>query len=225
MPTEVCSYRLSVRGKPIGSHVLSTSQRGRLTFLEAKFMLQGPMGNVTVLQRSKSHRFNFHSLSFQEETGGRGDARQFNVQFDLETGLVRANKSGDIAEIPYTRPYVDPLGLLYRIRQLRVEEERVRAPMLGKDVVVERIRTLELDTTLGKREAYEYQLHPGGSYVYVDTSEPHLILMLSQRVDGQLMDATLVRVDEETDFAPRDDRRQRRQQQGRRRRPRQHQRK
>jgi hypothetical protein len=225
MPTEICSYRLSLRGKPIGSYVMSTSVRGRLVFLEAKLTLQGPMGNVSVTQRSKCHRFDFYSLSFQEETVSRGETRQFSVQFDAETGLVRANKSGDVADMPYTRPFLDPLALLHRIRYLDTEIThvaeitQVRVPMIGKDVVVERIQSTELSTAFGKREAYEYQLYPGGSYVYVDSAKPNHLLMLSQRVDGQLMDALLVRVDEEVDTALKDDRRNRRQQ-GRRRRPR-----
>jgi hypothetical protein len=220
MPTEICSYRLSLRGKPLGSFVTSTSLRGRLAFLEAKLLLQGSMGNVTVTQRSKCHRFDFYSLSFFEETQSRNETRQFSMQFDAETGLVRANKSGDIAEIPHTRPFLDPLSLLYRLRQLGPEAAQTRVPMIGKDVIVERVQTSELTTALGKKEAYEYQLHPGGSYAYVEVAEPHHILMLSQRVDGQLMDATLVRVDEEADAPQRDDRRSRRQQ-SRRRRPRQ----
>jgi hypothetical protein len=220
MPTEICSYRLSLRGKPIGSYVISTSVRGRLVFLEAKLVLQGSMGNVSVTQRSKSHRFDFYSLSFQEETVMRGETRQFSMQFDSETGLVRANKSGDVADMPYTRPFLDPLALLHRIRYLEAETTQARVPMIGKDVVVERIQTSELTTALGKRQAHEYQLHPGGSYVYVDAAEPHHLLMLNQRVDGQLIDALLVRVDEEADTPQKEDRRNRRQQ-GRRRRPRQ----
>jgi hypothetical protein len=218
MPTEICSYRLSLRGKPIGSYVMSTSLRGRLVFLESKLVLQGSMGNVSVTQRSKAHRFDFYSLSFHEETQTRGENRQFAMQFDSETGLVRANKSGDVADMPYTRPFLDPLALLYRVRHLG-ETQQLRVPMIGKDVVLERTQTTELSTSAyGKREAHEYHLYPGGSYVYVDAASPHHLLMLSQKVDGQLIDATLVRVDEEAD-APRDDRRNR--QQGRRRRQRQ----
>ncbi len=220
MPTEICSYRLSLRGKPLGSYAVSSSIRGRLVFLEAKLLLQGSMGNVSVTQRSKCQRFEFYSLSFQEETASRNETRQFSMQFDDETGLVRANKSGDVADMPYTRPFLDPLALLYRIRHLNPDATQTRVPMIGKDVVVERVQTTELTTALGKREAYEYHLHPGGSYVYVDVAEPHHILMLSQRVDGQLLDAALVRVDEEADSPQRDDRRNRRQQ-GRKRRPRQ----
>ncbi len=198
--TEICSYRLSLRGKPIGTHSLSASLRGRLIFLEAKLTLQGQMGNVAIVQRSKSHRSQFHSLSFQEDTITKGENRSFHVNFDLDTGLVRAHKNGnDVATIPYTRPFLDPLGLLYAIRQLSPEQERWRLPMIGKDVVVDRIGTTSMDTPLGTREAYEYQLHPGGSYLYVDTQAPHPILMLSQRIEGQLLDAILVRVDEEAD--------------------------
>ncbi|MGL4611382.1 MAG: hypothetical protein ACRCYY_17180 [Trueperaceae bacterium] len=222
MPTEICSYRLNLRGKPIGSYVMSSSVRGRLIFLESKLVLQGSLGNVSVTQRSKFNRLEQHSVSFFEETVTRGETRQFSVQFDRETGVVRANKNGDVAEIPYTRSFLDPLSLLYRIRLLEdaaPEGERlqVRAPMIGKDVIVERIQTTSLTTALGKRDAYEYQLYPGGSYVYVDVAAPHHLLMLSQHVDGQLIDALIVRVDEEAD-ALRDERRNR--QQGRRRRPR-----
>jgi hypothetical protein len=221
MPTEICSYRLTLRGKPLGSFVMSTSVRGRIVFLEAKLLLQGSMGNVTVTQRSKCHRTDFYSLSFQEETQSRNDNRQFSMQFDSDTGLVRANKSGDVADMPYTRPFLDPLSLLHQMRHITPEATQTRVPMIGKDVIIERVQTTELNTAMGKREAYEYQLHPGGSYAYVDVSEPHHILMLSQRVDGQLVDATLVRVDEEADAPQRDERRNnRRQQPNRKRRPR-----
>ena len=71
--------------------------------------------------------------------------------------------------------------------------------MLGKDVVVDRIGTSSIETTLGTRQAYEYQLYPGGSYLYVDTQPPHPILMLSQRIEGQVLDALLIRMDEEAD--------------------------
>jgi hypothetical protein len=205
---------------------MSTSLRGRLVFLESKLVLQGSMGNISVTQRSKAHRFDFYSLSFFEENVTRGETRQFAMQFDSETGLVRANKSGDVADMPYTRPFLDPLALLYRIRQLNApvaegERLQVRAPMIGKDVVVERIQTTTLTTALGKLEAYEYQLYPGGSYVYVDVAAPHHLLMLSQQVDGQLIDAMIVRVDEEADAPQRNDDRRKGRQQGRRRRPRQ----
>ncbi len=201
---------------------MSTSVRGRIVFLEAKLLLQGSMGNVSVTQRSKCHRLEFYSLSFFEETQSRNETRQYSMQFDAETGLVRANKSGDVADMPYTRPFLDPLSLLYRMRHISPEATQTRVPMIGKDVVLERVQTTELNTALGKREAYEYQLHPGGSYAYVDTAAPHHILMLSQRVDGQLVDAALVRVDEEADAPQRDkDDRRNRRQQGRRRRPRQ----
>jgi hypothetical protein len=198
--TEICSYRLSLRGKPIGTHVLSASPRGRLIFLEAKLTLQGQLGNVTITQRSKSHRLHLHSLSFQEDTVSRGENRSFHVSFDLDTGLVRAHKNGnDVATIPYTHSFVDPLGLLYAIRQLGPDQEHWRVPMIGKDVVVDRLGITLVDTTLGSRQAYEYQLHPGGSYLYVDVEAPHPILMLSQRVEGQLLDAILVRIDSEND--------------------------
>ncbi len=199
---------------------MSSSPRGRIVFLEAKLLLQGAMGNVTVTQRSKCHRFDFYSLSFQEETQSRNETRQFSMQFDSDTGLVRANKSGDVAEMPYLRAFLDPLSLLYRMRHIAPEATQTRVPMIGKDVVIERVQSTELNTALGKREAYEYQLYPGGSYAYVDTAEPHHILMLSQRVDGQLLDATLVRIDEEADAPQKEDRRNRRQQ-PRRRRPKQ----
>ena len=189
-----------------------------MVFLEAKLILQGQMGNVTITQRSKSHRFQFHSLSFQEDTLSRGENRSFTVHFDQETGLIRAHKSGnDVATVPYTLPFLDPLVLLYAIRQLSPDQEHWRVPMLGKDVVVDRIGTSSIETTLGTRQAYEYQLYPGGSYLYVDTEPPHPILMLSQRVEGQVIDALLVRIDEEAD-QPQQEQRGRNKQRGRKRR-------
>jgi hypothetical protein len=205
MPTEVCHYRLSLRGKPVGSHVLSTAFRGRTAFLEGRLQVQGSLGNAAITQRSKVHRQQFFSFSFEEETNAPGDRRQFQVTFDIEAGLVRASKGSDEASVPYVTSLEDPLGLLYHLRHLAPEDgETLRVPMLGKDVTVERVGRTTLDTALGEQEAQAFALHPGGSYVYVATQAPHPILMMSQRVGGQVLEAHLVRIDEEAESPPQD---------------------
>ena len=204
MPVEVCHYRLSVRGKPVGSHTLSTDHRGRTTVLDAKLMLQGgSLRSATVTQQSKVHRQQFFSFSFQEKNVEGSDTRTFEVTFDLEAGQVVAKRNRDEATVPYIQAFEDPLGLLHHIRSLGPEETTLRVPLLGKDVVVERVGETAVETVLGERSAYAYTLQPGGSYVYVDTQAPNLILMMRQRFDGQLLDAHLVRVDEEAE-APRE---------------------
>jgi hypothetical protein len=198
MSTEVCTYRLTLRGKPVGSHTISTTPQGRLTLLEANLMLQGPLGTSTVVQRSKVHRHRFVSLSFSEETQEHGSKRHFQVHFDPDSGLVTASKGpNDRTEMPLTQGFLDPLSLLYRLRFLTIEEDNIRLPLLGKPVTVECLNDTPLDTALGRKQACVYQLHPGGSLVYIDKDEPKTILMLSQRFDNQLLDAHIVNSSQE----------------------------
>ena len=205
MSVEVCHYRLSLRGKPVGSHILATQHRGRTTVLDAKLTLQGQgsLRSATVTQQSKVHRQQFFSFSFQEKSVEGSDTRTFEVLFDIEAGQVVAKRNREEATVPYIQAFEDPLGLLHHVRSLAPEETTLRVPMLGKNVVVERVGETTLETALGERTAYAYALQPGGSYVYVDAQTPNLILMLRQRFDGQLLDAQLVRVDEEAE-APRE---------------------
>lgn len=198
MQQEVCSYRLSLRGKPVGTHTLSSYQQGRLAILEGKLMLQGLLGNATVRQQSRLHLNEMVSVSFAEETQERSGKRQFSVTFDKESGLVKATKGKDKSEAPLLLPYLDPLSLLHKLRLSPNENTLCRVPMLGKEVVVERLPDTEFDTPFGKRHTNVYQLHPGKSRVYIDTAEPRHILMLTQPIDGQLVDARLVKVSEET---------------------------
>jgi hypothetical protein len=185
----------------VGSHILSTELQGRLALLESKLMLQGPLGNSTVMQRSKVHRQRFFSLLFSEETQELGSKRMFQVLFDTDKGLVIASKSpNDRTEMPLTLPYLDPLSLLYRLRFFSPEEDLLRLPLLGKTITVERVTETELDTALGKRPVWVYQLYPGGSLVYVDRDEPHAILMMSQRFDAQILDAQLISIEEASRF-------------------------
>lgn len=198
MAVELCHYRLALRGKPVGSQFLSVEERGAAALLDAHLALQGSLGNADVRQRSKTHRQQFFSFAFEEETRSSSGRQSFSVTFDAEAGLVRASRGGgDQAAVPYVQAFEDPLGLLYHLRQLGPEAARLRVPMLGKEVLVERLGDTELETALGPRRAYAYLLQPGGSYVYVDQQAPHLILQLAQRLEGQLLEAFLVRVDEE----------------------------
>ncbi|MDQ3398436.1 MAG: DUF3108 domain-containing protein [Deinococcota bacterium] len=195
---EVCSYRLNIRGKPAGSQTLRTLLQGRRVELEAKLTLQGALGQQTVTQSSSLRAPSLTSLRFSETLIDHHDKRHYQVDFDEASGLVRASRGPkDSAEIPYSRPYRDPLGLLYLIRCLSAEARSVRVPMLGKDVVIERLPDAALRTALGDREARVYALYPGLSYVYVDAASPHAILKLSQRFESGLLDALIVKVSEE----------------------------
>ena len=197
MLTELCSYRLNLYGKAVGTHTLRTQRGKKGVVLEARMALQGALGQKTVTQVSQLNPA-LESLRFTEETQDRSHTRTFEVVFDAERGVVRAtqSKSGkdDFAEEPYTLPYRDPLGLLHALRE---RPERLRVPMLGKEVVAERLAEVPLETALGERRAHPYVLYPDPCYVYVDAAPPHLILRLTQRFEGGLLDAFLTKVVQE----------------------------
>lgn len=194
MSVEVCSYRLTMRGKPVGTHVLKTETKGRFTRMEGKANFQGDLGNLSVAQSSRSTSDTHHSLRFREETQERSESRTFDVAFDEALGVVRATRGPrDVAETPYIRPYRDPLSLLNEIRNLG-GRGAVNVAMLGKDVSVQYVGEVDLSTSIGHKRARAYLLHPGQSVVYVDVHSPHTILKLTQRLADGHVDALLVRV-------------------------------
>ena len=197
MATELCSYRLNLYGKAVGTHTLRTQQGKQGVRLEAQLALQGSLGQKTITQTSQLNSA-LESVRFTEETQERSETRTFEVIFDAGRGVVRASQSksgkNDSAEVPYTLPYRDPLGLLYVLRDL---PERLRLPLLGKNVVAERLAPIPLETALGERRAYPYVLYPGPNYLYVDAAPPHLILRFTQRFEGGLLDAFLMKVVQE----------------------------
>ena len=203
MSVEVLSYRLALRGKPVGSLVLRALLQGRVVALESRLALQGAGGDLSgsVVQTSRlqlgSRGEPPRSLHFHEEISDRGETRRFDVRFDAGTGLVKATRgSGDVAQTPYLLPYLDPLSLLWRVRHFE-SATSLRVPMLGKEVVVERLGDMRLETTSGEREADVFSLRPGGAFVYVDKAAPHHLLKLTQPVEDAHLNAFLVRVDEE----------------------------
>ncbi len=204
MPVEVCSYRLSARGRPVGSQTLKRSERGRTAFLEARLLLQGSLGQGTITQSSRCHAQRHHSHQFREETQVRGEARIYDVEFSADEGLVVASRGrNDRATIPYVQPYRDPLSLLDELRAAagaKDDGRPWRVPMLGKDVVVQRSGDVMLETALGPRRARVFVVHPGGSVVYVDVEPPHYLLRLVQRVEDGVVDATIVRVHEDDEM-------------------------
>lgn len=200
MSVEVCSYRLTLKGKPVGTHVLKTLQQGRITQLEARVQYQGALGQSTITQRSRCHAARHFSLQFREETVERTGQRTFDVVFDADSGLVTATRGPrDQASMAYLRPYRDPLSLLLDVRACG-DEEQLRVPMLGKDVTVQRVGEVEVDTPLGGRRAAAYLLHPGGSAIYVDLQPPHVLLKMTQRLDDGYVEALLVRVAQEAEM-------------------------
>lgn len=200
MPVESQSYRLTLRGKPVGTHVLKSEAKGDLTHLEGKLLLQGSLGSGTILQMSRAHRHDFASRSFREVTDERNENRIFELEFSSAQGLVIATRGRDRSEMPYLRPYRDPLSMLREIRFLPADQELTRIPMLGKDVQVRLVGEIDLETALGVRKARAYVLHPGRSYVYVDVRPPHVILKLTQRLDEHLVDAVLIRTAQEAEM-------------------------
>ena len=206
MAVEVCSYRLTSRGRPVGSQTLSRSERGRVAFLEARLQLQGALGQGSVVQSSRAHASRHVSQQFHEETALRGDQRQYDVRFDAQQGLVIALRGrNDRATIPYLRPYRDPLSLLWELRAAAAtpwdEASPLRIPLLGKDVVVYRASDVNAEGPWGTTRARAFHLHPGGSIVVVDLEPPHHILRLVQRIADGVVEATLVRADVEESMA------------------------
>lgn len=221
MQVETQSYRLSLRGKPVGTHILKSETKGSVTFLEGKMLLQGSLGAGTILQMSRSQRDGFASMSFREVTDQRNESRVFEVEFDERRGLVVATRGRERAEIPYVRPFRDPLSMLHELRLADADAEVIRIPMIGKDVLARQIDEVSLDTVFGQRSARVYLLTPGRSYVYVDAKPPHAILKLTQRLDEHLVDAILVRTAQEaemTEWSTSSRRRSKKRRRGRRRR-------
>ena len=180
-------------------------------------MLQGAFGNATVTQTSRYHEEKRVSLGFKEESQERSGKRTFDVVFDQETGLVKASKGSDKSEIPLAQAYLDPLSMLHRLRQ-GFTGDILKIPMLGKNVTIERLNERELETPLGSRNTQLYAVRPGRNVVYVDTQEPHHILLLTQIVDGQQLDAQLVQVAQEDAPTPKRENRKRNRSRRRRRR-------
>lgn len=192
---EVITYQLTQKGVPAGNHMLLAEQRGPLLHLEARMVLQGPLGQLSTVQTSSTHARLFHSLGFREELKRRGENRTYDVQFDRKSGLVKARRNNnDEASVPYFRPYRDPLGMLQQIRQVRGQMQLAQIPLLGHDVTVSLLGERELETALGKRLAFVYQLQPGGSLIYVDVNPPWPILQMQQRIQGVPLDVKLLKL-------------------------------
>lgn len=200
MPAEVQSYRLTYRGKPAGTHTLTTFAKGATTFMEGRMLLQGSLRGSTVQQRSRFHSQRFHSQRFEEDDLDRGGKRSFRIDFDAHKGLVEARQGQDVATQPYLLPYRDPLSMLHELRALDERTESVRIPMLGKEVTARMVGTTVIDTPFGERNARTFLLSPGGSYVYLDSRAPHLILKLVQRIDDNFLEAILIRVGQEDEM-------------------------
>lgn len=198
---EVCSYRLTLKGKPVGSHELKTlrKDKDRLALLEGRAQFQGSLGTASVVQRSRCAQGSGVSQRFREEWTERSGQRHFDVLFNADEGLVAASRGREQATAPYMLPYRDPLSLLLALRELGPRDHAV-FPLLGKEVTVQRVGEVDLDTSLGARSAVAYLLHPGGSVVYVDRQPPHHLLKLTQRLGEGFVDALLVRVSEEDDL-------------------------
>lgn len=205
MAVETLSYTLSLGARAVGSQTLKTTLTPRVVTLELRALFQGALGQHSLTQTSQVATDTLESLRFREEDDARGDRRVFEVVFDARSGLVRATRQGDGAEVPYLRPYSDPLGLLYRVRDLARSgaETPVRVAMLGKDVVIEPMGGQGLDLPGGERRALGYLLNPGSSYVFIDAEPPHAPLRLLQPTVHGHVEAFLVRaVHEEGGEAP-----------------------
>lgn len=195
MPVEVLSFDLSQRGTPVGTHVLRTELRGGTVHMEGRLQLSGPLGRATIIQSGRSHVRHHHSLAFREEQQKRGDNRTFDVRFDRSTGLIQAVRSGsDRAEEPLTKPFRDPLGMLFELRQQDPDATALTIPMLGKDVQATLVQTTTIETAVGPRTARVWRLFPGGSLVWIGDDDANLILRMQQKIAGSPVDVVLTRV-------------------------------
>ncbi len=194
---EKCQYSLTLQGSPVGNYAVLTHKSKKGIFLESHLVLQGSLGKQAITQYSCLHSSDLYSLSFREETLDHNQHRSWAVSFDSINGLVTASRNkDDVVAVPYILPFQDPLGLLYQIRKLK-NDLPMQIAMLGKNVLVNLVKIGQFSTALGKREARVYILHPGGSYVYVDTKAPHYILKLTQKLQHQFVESSLVKVIEE----------------------------
>ncbi len=213
MAVEVVSYRLAMRGKNVGTHVMKTSVLGREVQLEAKSQFQSSTLNATITQRSRSHTQNRHSLRFREEVVERNEQRFLDVTFDARSGLVTASKGPrDASSMPYLRDYRDPLSLLHELRGMAASAsaddlatdaptDSATFPMLGKDVHAQLAGEVDVETGLGIKRARAYLLHPGMSVVYVAVEAPHYIVKMSQRLPEGLLDVVMMKLGSEQALA------------------------
>jgi hypothetical protein len=199
MSVEVSSYRLERRGNVVGTHVLYTEIGSQTTLLEGNLSLSDNLGQSKVVQRSNCHTNRFFSYRFFETTQTGSDKRLYELVFDHLSGMVTAKRGeNDRASIPYLLPYRDPLSVLFEVRNWhRSDGNPKRIPLLGKELTVIPNGIKNLQTLSGAKTAWAYTLHPGGSHVYVDTEEPHVILHLTQRLAGFNIEASLLKVEEE----------------------------
>lgn len=193
MPVEVLTYRLEYRGQPVGRHVLRSQEQGRQVYLEARLDLQGALGDARVTQLSRCDRDKMTSFEFRERNEDRQGIRDFVVEFDGRDGLVKARRGLDErTDMPYLKPFRDPLSLLRQVRRLDDPQEPVRVPMLGKDVLVQPLGDVTLDTAVGSRRAAAYLLQPGNAYLWIDRGPGAVILRFSQRVQEHMLEGYLV---------------------------------
>lgn len=229
MTVETLSYTLSLGHKAVGSQVIKTLVTSCVTTLECRALFQGVLGAHSAQQSSQLATGSGESLRFSETTDGKGDKHSFEVAFDARSGLVKATRQTgtqvERAEVPYLRPYSDPLGLLHLLRGL--EHGSVvtrRVPLLGKDVVVESLGEWALEMAQGERATFGYVLRPGPCYVYLDARPPHALVQLVQPTQYGQLEAFLVRTTQEDGLlgaakeSPKDRGNKRRRRGGRRRR-------
>ncbi len=197
MSVEVVTYRLTYRGKPVGTHVIKSEVAGRVRRMESRAGYQGQLGNAVITQRSRASAQHHHSHRYREETQEREGKRVYDVHFDSQTGLVHASTGAkDVATAPYIRPYRDPLSLLSQVRSL-AGNSVTNVAMLGKDVSVQFAGEVDISTALGEKRAWAYVLQPGGSVVYVDVTGSNAILKMTQRLTEGHLDSLVVSVSSE----------------------------
>lgn len=195
MSVEALTYRLELRGKTVGSHVLRRQYHDDEVYLQGRLLLQGALGDGAVTQLSRCGRGDATSFEFRERNEDSGGTRDFQVTFDAEAGLVRARRNDDErAETPYLVPFRDPLSLLQEVRAADAEAGPWRVPMLGKDVWVFPGPEEQLAGAEGtSRPARRYLLRPGDARLWVARDEERTILRFTQRVQDHELEAHLVR--------------------------------
>src|SRR5690606_40946412 len=91
--SDVCSSDL-YRGRPAGTQVIKTEVAGKVRRMEAKAAFQGPLGNATVVQRSRSSAQHHHSIRFSEETQERSEERRVGKECRSGVGATQYSRRG-----------------------------------------------------------------------------------------------------------------------------------
>lgn len=198
VPVDVHTYKFDVRGQRCGQQVVRSDVRDGIAYLESEAKFEAPLSQATVKQLSRCDAADGTSFEYVESSASREGEHKIHVTFGDDDGLVTYRVGRDEASLPYLQPFRDPLSVIWALRRqdLAAEDlgDRIRVPMLGSFAEAHRIGTGPLDTELGRKDAIQFQIFPGGTRIWVDADPPHVVLAVRQRWSDGWMSATLTSV-------------------------------